>query len=191
MGSFYVNFAVKGGDQRNVAATLERNQRVAVVTPSQKGYVVVYDQEADRQAIKPILDLGGLLSSETACPVFATLNHDDDVLCYWLFERGKLIDAYNSNPDAFEPGKDAPPWQDGDAKRVCAALSATGDPVRVEEILRGEYVFAVERHGQLAKVLGLPSCSVGFGYEYVARGELEDVDASELVFIGRPGLTNG
>ena len=185
MGNFYVNFSIKDAEPRRVADVLERAGRRAIVTPAQRGYVVVYDEEADSQATRPILSVGSLLSGEIDRPVLAVLNHDDDVLCYWLFERGELADAYNSNPDAFEEDEGAPAWQDGDAEKLCASLGSPAGAAAVDEILRGDYVFAVEQHEQLANALGLPSCSVGFGYGYVADGELEDeMDPSELIYVG-------
>lgn len=131
------------------------------------------------------MSVGSLLSRDVGRPVVAVLNHDDDVLCYWLFERGELVDAYNSNPDAFEEDEGAPAWQDGDAEKLCDALGSPAGVAAVETILRGDYLFAVELHEQLANALALPSCSVGFGYGYVADGELEDeMDPSELICVG-------
>ena len=99
MGNFYVNFSVKGAEPRQVAGALQGAGRRSVVTPSQAGCVVAFDKEADTQAtMRP--EVGSLLSRATNCPVLAVLNHDDDVLCYWLFERGELSDSYNSNPGA-------------------------------------------------------------------------------------------
>ena len=147
--------------------------------------MVVYDKEADTQAMEPILELGALLSHEVERPVFAVLNHDDDVLCFWLFEGGALVDSYNSDPGAFEDEEGTPPWQDGNAEKLCARLGSNAEVAVVEAILRGDDVFAVERHEQLARALSLPSCSIGFGYGYVANGELvDDMNVDELIFVG-------
>ena len=60
----------------------------------------------------------------------------------------------------------------------------------VEKLLRGKHLFAVDQHTELAKALGLPSYSVGLGYDYVkdlvtAGEELEedeyDLDPSQLI----------
>ncbi len=173
MGNFYVNFSVRTPDQQRVADALRRARRVALVTPSQNGYVVAYDELADSQATEPILLVGGLLSREMQSPVLAVLNHDDDILCYWLFEQGQLTDAYNSRPDYFGE-EEGEADQGGDAQRLCAALQAGAAPSAVEDVLRSEHVFAVHQHQQLADLLGLPSWSVGLGYRYAAEGELEE-----------------
>jgi hypothetical protein len=185
MGSFYVNFSVKDAEQKQVADALDRRGRRAIVSPAVGGYVVAYDEEAESQSTSSILAVGGLLSREMGRPVLATLNHDDDILCYWLFECGEVVDSYNSNPGAFEEEPGAPPWQAGDPEKLCASLRPGADATAVEEVLRGEYIFAVERHERLAEILGLPSWSVGYGYTYVANGELGDeLDVNRLIQVG-------
>lgn len=191
MGNFYVNFSVKRPNQQQVADILRRRQRTALVTPAIGEYVVVFDEEADSQDDKSIQAVGEFLSRETQAPVFAVLNHDDDILAYWLFVDGQLIDFYDSAPDYFEGGafgnyeedETEDKEQGGDARTLCTALAATSSPEQVERILRGDYVFAVERHEKLAAVLGLPDWSVGSGYRYVAEnGELpDDLDEEQLV----------
>ncbi len=102
-----------------------------------------------------------------------------------LLKSGCLRLPYNSNPDAFEEEPGAPPCQAGDSDKLCATLRPGADVAAVEEILRGEYVFGVERHERLAEILGLPSWSVGYGYTYVADGELEDeLDVNRLIQVG-------
>ncbi|WP_165223891.1 hypothetical protein [Aquisphaera insulae] len=185
MGNFYVNFSIKGAEPRRVADVLARAGRVAIVTPVQVGYVVAYDEEADTQAVPEIVEVGGVLSRDLGLPVFAVLNHDDDILAYWLFERGELTDAYNAG---LSPGALTTPCQDGDAATLCAALRPDADVSAVEAILRGPVLLAVDRHLQLAKALRLPSWSVGLGYDYAAAGEI-DVDLKEgeaLIRVGGP-----
>ncbi len=65
------------------------------------------------------------------------------------------------------------------------AIGPEAEISAVEAALRGDHVFAVERHQVLADALSLPSWSVGFGYGYVADGELEnEMDASQLIHVG-------
>jgi hypothetical protein len=167
VGGFYVNFAVKGADPRQVADDLERAGRCALVTPLHHGYVVVYDKAADSQATKAILTVGRLLSSEAGHPVLAVANHDNDVLCYWLFEGGEMVDAYNSNPEYFEEDGGAPTRQSRDAEKLCTLLEAGADVAAVEAILCGDYVSAEERHKEFAEAVRLPSWSVGLGYRFM------------------------
>lgn len=181
MGNFYVNFSVRGAEQQQVAEVLRREGRSALVTEPRGDFVVVFDEEADRQGTEAILAVGELLSREAGGPVLAVLNHDDDILCYWLFQQGGVVDAYNSRPDYFDDGAGGGE-QGGDAERLCTALHPAAPAAEVERLLRGEHVFAVEQHGELAKLLGLPNCSVGFGYEYANEEEVwQELDAGQVV----------
>lgn len=183
MGNFYVNFSVKTANQQSVADVLRQAARVAIVSTPLKDYVVVYDEEADSQATDPILYVGSLLSEQTQAPVLAALNHDDDILCYWLFVQGQLTDSYNSRPDYFAEveGKTE---QGGDASRLCAALQPSATASEVEEVLRGDHMFAVEQHAKLAELLGLPLLSVGYGFEYASEEFSEKINAGEMIRIG-------
>jgi hypothetical protein len=55
----------------------------------------------------------------------------------------------------------------------------------VEESLHVDHVVAVDRHRQLDDALRLPSWSVGYGFDYVADGELdEEVEPGRLIHVG-------
>jgi len=61
MGSFYVNYTIKADDPASVARALFG--RKAFVSPAQKGYVVVFDEESDNQDQEQIAKLAGQLST--------------------------------------------------------------------------------------------------------------------------------
>jgi hypothetical protein len=47
---------------------------------------------------------------------------------------------------------------------------------------KADYVFAMERHGDLVSALGLPAFAVGCGFRYVEDGELpEGLSDGDLV----------
>lgn len=195
MGNFYVNHTVKTTDRDGVVAALRRAKRRALVGPVEDGYVVVFDRDSDNQCEVDFTEVGNLLSRELAAPVLAVLNHDDDLLCYWLFENGAATDHYNSCPDYFEGEFDEiEEFDDGeDEEDAAAELGTDGDPAllcrafgvddvaAVEDAMRGEgFLFALLRHQELAAALGLPSYSVGAGYRYAKQGDL-DIDRGELI----------
>jgi hypothetical protein len=187
VGNKYANHSVKTTDQKRVAEVMSQALRVSFVSRPQNGYVVVYDQEVDELGTAAVVEVGALLSKEIGVPVVCVLNYDDDILCYWLFEQDKLIDEFNSRPDYFAEGKGAPP-QGGDVGQLCTSLGTNAERAVVEQLLRGKHRFAVDQHTELAKALGLPSCSVGLGYDYVkdlVTAELEedeyDLDPSQLI----------
>src|SRR5262245_31164062 len=109
MGNFYVNHTVRA-PQQAVVALLKKEGRTAYVSPTIKGYTVVYDRDCDHQNTFAINDLGLALSKSLSSPVVAFLNHDDDILYYWVFDQGRVLEEYNSCPDYFdEEGMDFPP----------------------------------------------------------------------------------
>ncbi len=173
MGSFYTNFSVKSSNASAIQAALKKARRSALVTPAKNGWVVVYDEESDSQDTGTIEELAALLSKDQDCPVLAVLNHDDDILCYWLFQNGNPLDHYNSNPEYFDEGEGSD--RGGDADLLCQTLGVPTAVETVRELLHeGDFTFAMEQHAQLAAALKLPEYSVGVGFNYAQEGELPD-----------------
>jgi hypothetical protein len=117
------------------------------------------------------------------------MGYNDTVLLYQLYVSGERVDAYVSSPhEGLDLGGDeAPP---GDAEALCAAFDMEHAAVRVERILckpthptKG-YALAVNRHGELARALGLPLFAAGAGYAAIDIGELpagQGFDPASLV----------
>lgn len=198
MGPCYVNHTVCAPQDR-VAAFLQQEGRTAFVSPTVHGYTVVCDRQCDSQDAVAIGRLGQRLSLQLACPVLAVLNHEDDLLCYWLFEHGRLIDEQDAFPefvdddsdlDGFGAFDEADRWKvEGDsdeesvrvgaAEELCRVFGRPAMREQVQTILAGrEALFALQIHQELVDALGLPGWAVGAGYTYVARRQTElDRDA--------------
>jgi len=167
MGNFYTNYTIKGPRQHEVAAALAG--RKAVVACGENGCVVVFDKQSDHQDEEEIAALAAQLSARFNCPVLAVMNHDDDILWYQLYESGKLTDEYDSSPGYFDPDEEFSAPAGGDAARLASAFG-TKDVATVEAVLRKSdhdddgYTFAVERHEDLVRALGLPEFAVGYSY---------------------------
>lgn len=185
MGSFYVNLTVRSPSQSAVASALEG--RSAIVTSSQDGCVVVADEELDAQNTDVVRVLIQTLSSRLGCPVLAVLNHDDDILWYCLSRNGEIVDEYNSSPGYFDADAEPSPPAGGNATELCAAFESSALD-RVEQVLRkssyddDSYVFAYERHADLAAALGLPAFSVGLGFGYASEGDLPRGLSEDQIF---------
>jgi hypothetical protein len=88
-----------------------------------------------------------------------------------------LADEYDSSPGYFDMLAEPSAPSGGDAQKLCNAFGASA-VADVENILRKSsfedsgYVFAVDRHSDLARVLGIPSFGAGSGFRYVSEGEL-------------------
>jgi hypothetical protein len=189
MGNFYVNHTVRA-PQDCVVAFLEAEGRTAFVSPTVNGHTVVCDWQCDQQDVTAINHLGRRLSASLASAVLAVLNHDDDVLCYWLFERGHVIEEYNSCPDYFDDddnvglgvysedddvGEDASASSSGSASagdELCRIMGSPAVRRQVRAILAGtDTPFAMDIHQALVSALGLPTSAVGSGYRYIAEGD--------------------
>jgi hypothetical protein len=169
VGSFYTSHTLRGPSQEDVLGAL--SGRTALVSRAQNGCVTVLDEACETQDGELLAQLARELSARFRCPVLALLNHDDDVLYFELYENGEKTDEYNSTPGYFEGAEISGPTG-GDPKRLAAAFGVS-DVAAVEAALRAdEYVFAMERHRDLAEALSLPACSVGVGYTYAEAGEL-------------------
>ena len=172
MGCFYVNYTLRGPDQRSVSAALAG--RKALVSPQKNGCVVAFDEESDKQDQKLIAQLTLNLSTRLHCAVLAILIHDDDILWYQLCEDGSLRDEYDSTPGYFNPtGGKAP--KGGDTQKLCAVFDCKNVD-QVDQILRkpqfdkSGYVFASQRHADLVRALGLPVFAVYGAYRGIVRG---------------------
>ncbi len=182
VGNFYVNHATRGPDREAVAEFLRAAERTAFVGPTVEGTTMFFDAESDMQNEEVIKDLGARASKDLSAPILAVLNHDDDILAYWLFEAGRLVDDYNSCPGYFD-GDDVTP-AGGDATRLCAAFGVADKAEQVDEVLRGEdFVFAMHRHETLAELLRFPSDYVCLGYRYAEEAIEEDRTELDLLAI--------
>jgi hypothetical protein len=184
MGAFYTNVTVRHADVDAVIAALETLGRDAFVAPARNGAVVVFDAHIESQDARDIDSLASPISKRLRCAALLALNHDDDLLYYALFERGRLVDEYNSRPGYFDGTEQTAAG--GDARKLAAAFGVRDRADRLDRLLHGaEYAFETERHAALVQLLELPPAAVGSGYDTISQGELpEGVLESELRVVG-------
>ena len=178
MGHFYTNATLKGATHDDIVKAIQRMGRIAGVSPTVRGLTVVFDQKSERQngSAYPFLKS---LTKKLGCIALYVTNHDDSVLYYRLYDSGEVIDNYDSSPNYFD-GPPAPP-SGGNAEQLCKVFGKPSARKKVQAILEfdslseanqdsNRYVFEVDRHRDLARALGLPLITVGFGYTYLAEG---------------------
>ncbi len=181
MGNFYVNFTARGPEQAAIVRSLRSANRKAFVGPTLNALTVYFDELADTQDGAEITHVGQVTSRDLNATVLAVLNHDDDILIYWLFEKGKIVDEYNSCPGYFDGGEDTP--SGGDAEKLCVAFAVGENVKAVDGVLHNkEYTFALDRHVALAELLGLPSDYIGASYRDL-KGEETPEGASSAGFV--------
>jgi hypothetical protein len=196
MGNWYTNIALKGVEPNEVLRSLGQLGRRAIVNPAQEGWVTVFDEECEKFDLDAIESLALTLSTELHCTALPCLNADDDELWFAIYENGQRTSRYASALEQFEDAAEFPSTSDFALAlcRVCEKPDQLAQARAVLERSRGAlgllrmvgltagYVFEIQRHTDLATLLGLPSASVGLGFRYVNRGELaEGMQAENLL----------
>jgi hypothetical protein len=102
MGAFFTNYHLRCTDPAAVAESAKDLIATrAYVSPAKDGWITLYDETSESQDTAEITRLGRELSLRLNTALFAFLIHDSDVFVYYLFDRGELIDEYNSDPAYF------------------------------------------------------------------------------------------
>ncbi len=179
MGNFYTSFTILTADHDRVVEAMKG--RKSAISACMNGFTVVWDAECEKQDDKVISAVGLRLSKALSAPVLAVLNHDDDILWYWLFSPEGKLDEYNSAPGYFE-GDELPP-RGGDAFLLVRTMAPSASVQSVDTILQNRgYVFAFERHADLLAALSMPPFAAT-GYKHISRGDVPDgLTGDELTF---------
>ena len=189
MAGYYANITVHGPGQKEVVSYLGGAGESAYVAPAVKGNTVVFHEDLGAQE-----RLAAGLSAHFHCPALLVMAYGEAVLLYELYVKGTRADAYVSSPH--EGLELDGPTPEGDPKVLCGAFGVEMDHLvrRVERVLRtpakpnGEYAYAANRHGELARALGLPLFAVAASFGGIEVGELpqgEGFDPGKLVKTGQ------
>lgn len=184
MGNFYSNILLRTADQKAVAELLAKDKRVAYISEPAAGYLHVYD-EACEQNPDEIGKLAKKFSKRFGGHALAVINHDDDVLAYWLYQDGKKVDTYDSHP-GFATDQAVPP-AGGKADLLAKAFRPEASVEEIEALLRrssrtgDEFFFEVERHTALARILGWDPDLCTLGYAMVDSGDVPGGDSMASV----------
>jgi hypothetical protein len=188
MPGYYANITVRGPARADVVAFLKKHGVVAYVSPAVKDVTVIWHEDLASQE-----PLAASLSADLNCPSLVVMGYGEAVLMYTLYVAGAPADAYVSSPhEGLELDGPAP---EGDARVLAGAFGIDMDHLvaRVERILRkparanSEYAYAINRHGELARALGLPVFAAGSSFNSIEVGELPEgqgFDPSNLVRTG-------
>lgn len=171
MGNFYTNIALRTSEREALIEHLRARGRRCFVSPTQNGFTVVYDRLCDEQDTDELEALAKDLSLRFLCPALAVLNHDDDILWIGLAREGEWLTTYHSDQIS-----------SGSAWQLATAFKVPGLQPLLWFLMRWPLVlFEIWRHGALASVLGIPKSSVGFGYDYLSKGERPDANPEQFV----------
>jgi hypothetical protein len=188
MGNWYTNVALRDVDPVQALHVLGQLGRHAIVNPAQNGWVTVFDEQCDKFNLDVLESLALTLSADLHCCALPSFNADDDILWLGIYEHGRRTSRYASDLSQFEDGSEFQAVREF-AAELCRVFDK---PDRVREVrlvlnrghgvlgilrlanLPAPYLFEIDRHTDLLKLVGLPPASVGLGFEYVSRGELAD-----------------
>ena len=171
MTDFYANITVQGAAQADVVAYLSERRHVAYVSSTVKDATVVFHEDFAAQE-----EIASGLSAHFRCPALLAMVFGGTVLLYHLYASGEQVDAYVSAPhEGLELDGPAP---EGNAETLCAAFGMERRTSSVDRVLRRptkpntDYAYAVNRHGELLRALGLPLFAAGAGFSAIEAGEL-------------------
>jgi ribosomal protein S18 acetylase RimI-like enzyme len=134
------------------------------VSPPRNGWVVVHDELCDRDR-RVRERLSSELSNATAAVVCTLAVEDGRVVRYTLYERGSIVDEYQSVPEYFGPLPPGDVVALGANPTVVARLTGA-EPARVRAVARAasspdELPPAPELLAELAELMGLEGAGRG------------------------------
>jgi hypothetical protein len=190
VGNFYTNVTLRGPGAEQIVAAIGQLGYRAFVANTINGLTVVCEQQSDTQNKGIWRNVASRLSKALSCDALAVMNHDDDILLYALYRKGRLVDQYNSCPAYWNEADQAGPVG-GDQNMLCEIFGMPGNRAELDRVLHtapsweegdndDEFVFAVERHAALVRSLDWPGIPYQQGFDYLTK-ERSD---SQWHFIG-------
>jgi hypothetical protein len=180
MGNFYVNITTRKADAEAILQYLKSRDLSAFIAKGPEDYCTIYEERCDEQDTRHITSLLKEISSQLNCAAIGMLNHDDDILAYELWLNGEKVDEYDSCPGYFQGDERRMEPEGGNAELLSKLMGNGKNVEAIQVALRksgsGEegFVFAIERHEALAKAIGLPLHTVGYGFRYISEGEMPE-----------------
>lgn len=158
MGGYYGSVQVRSEDHAAVRAIAEQvalacGKRM-FISPVLDGWIGIYPQDAGHDEA-----MGRAIAERVGGFVLHVHVHHDDVMMYWFYRNGRLIDAYWSRPGFFDEG-------DTERQMKLCGTPAAFEPLigeragQLGEILSREeylYTFEVERLEAFAEAIGIPN----------------------------------
>jgi hypothetical protein len=190
MGTTYANITLKGPKAQDILQELGNQGRSAFVSPTEDDLTTVYEMDSDEGDSAILTDLAEDLSGYFGCPALAVRTVDEELFCYWLDADGELLDTYKSPGQSLDSeGNGSAKSQGGKPELLSQLFNTDVTSEELADILHCPdqdcgFSLAVDRHLSLVELLGLPMCSVGFGFCDLDSGEYpEDLDEEDLLRI--------
>ncbi len=169
MGAFFTNYHVRTADATNCAKVLATRIRSrALITDSKNGWITVYDEQSESQDINVLHRLAKDFSTKLKTAVVAMMVHDSDIFVYLAFEKGELIDQFDSRPDYFGPVSEAhkKEWR-GNFSKLLPYANKKASIRDFKRVAEKDLVFEEERVGEFSQLLGIDPARARTGFKYV------------------------
>lgn len=159
MGTFYTNITIHA-PEKNDPEGLLRCLAPSLYIFKQAHDPVVFDARCKEQNTEEPATLTEHLSRKLHSITFAVPNRDDSVLWFRLYQTSKLLAQYAGTGG---PGTDV--------GGLCRASDRPEAWMRTWWTLARPYAFETNRHAGPVRILGMLDVAVGFGFDYLRRGE--------------------
>jgi len=210
MGSFFTNVQVRRGPNTSLeiieaaldafaahavmvrgAPDADAYDRTIVVRAGDGDWISVYDEATEDQDTMGLDALAAILSVATQSTTVSILVHDSDVLLMGLFEGGKKVDEFNSDPTYMEgsvpddmmPTAEQVAGARGNAERWKHVLAAGATPDKLEQVWRQKETFAEHQLAHVAELLGCAPDRVRVGLNYFEFGEVPSTELLVLTYV--------
>jgi hypothetical protein len=193
MGAFFTNVHIKTNEIADKEALVkDLGLKSAYFSKCENGWTSIFPEKTEGQDSKELENVCTNLSKRYSAPTFAFLVHDSDVFMYFLADRGKGKDSYNSCPSFFDDEASDEPT--GGESNLILPLCLPGTEDSVLKVLLkenklspaiqqedSEALFAEDIAINLANLLGIPAWRASTGHNYISEGESDDMGTLEEV----------
>jgi hypothetical protein len=192
LAAIYANITIVGSELLRAASYLKLIGRSCYLAQARERVYIIFDEAAEVDPEGELRRLAAELARVLDCWALAVANHEDEVLWYGLFHGDEAVDEYRSGPLGAGDGGAAP--MPGNGETLSRALGVAASARDVARILAtpGEpvdgYLFASQRHRDLAAALAIRPDLATVGYQGIRDGALADAPERDLFLrFRRPG----
>jgi ankyrin repeat protein len=168
MGASFTNCHIRTSEKTACASALKSAIRSrAMLTEPKNGWISVYDETSESQDMKELRRIGKTISSKLKTTVFCLMVHDSDVFLYLLFDKGKLVDRFDSRPDYFGPATEnhRRQWA-GNAKRLARFAKDGVTERNITKVLAKNQVVEEDRVAEFAALMGIDKQRALSGFKH-------------------------
>lgn len=187
MGAFFGSVHVKSDDRDRVKTIIQDlSAKMGIhflLGPVLDGWIGVYPEDRGQDS-----DVSRLLANDLSHDILQFMVYDDDILQYWYYRSGQLVDHYYSKPGYFdEKGEELAAQKALKGKPEVFRDLIGDDCLKLKKVLSRstrQFAFESERLEKIAGILKIPNMSVSYedlkaGHRHQIKGwrKFEEIPA--------------